>query len=234
VFQKITVFLLAALLPLALFACQTARPSPAQGGAGAGSPAPQPTREPVEYALYRDYLASDDWAWEWSPEGGMGDAYAKADAGRYELTGQKIFDFDGDGVLDLWFAAQGKKYPAAKVSGFCTAADGKVEALLRGYVCGGSLGGETVAARYDTERKEHVLLLAGGWGGFGGHGSSGTYYAMKNGTLTEIGNDWAVEYAEDTEGENSWHINGQEVSGQEFALWRGRYKDPTDKNYILA
>jgi hypothetical protein len=132
--------------------------------------------------IYENFLKSKEWR-----KVKQGEEPFEIDS--VEVESKKIFDFDSNGIPELWFiaktsgeASMGKE----EISGFCTITDNKVKILLSGYISGGTIGGDSVDIRFDKKTSEHVVGLTGYAGGFGGNMSWANYYSYKTGTLNQI------------------------------------------------
>ena len=199
-----------------------------------------------EYGLYLAYLESDEWAWMPDPFGERPYEMMNfiAYGSKFVISATRILDFDGDGVLDLWFRAQDTDYSESfggpTITGFCTIIDGKVVRLLHGYISGGSIGGNYVTSGYDQETSEHILVLRGFAGGFGGRASYAKCFSMENGELTELYEIWHTHYWADWEAEHGYGedeeifmVNGEEVSEEIFNKIASRFIDPISQYFVL-
>ena len=200
---------------------------------------------PFEYALYTAFLESDDWVWVNCPQ--SGEFININNAGHYEITGKKILDFDGDGVLDLWFMAESinrtndfisviVRNGTEVISGFATIVDGEVVLLIKGYVTGGSIGGTFVSSAYNQRTSKHVIKYQGHAGGFGGRANWARYYSMQNGELTQLYSIWHEYYwaTEQRQTEETFAVNGEDVSEEFFMQIARNFIAPVDEYYILS
>jgi len=150
----------------------------------------------------------------------------------WRITDKNIFDFDDDGVLDLWFrAVRGDEdfiSPrwSSSITGFATIKDGEVVLLLSAYTTGGSIGGDFVTFGYDQETFEYVLVRSGFAGGFGGNYNSAIIYSMQNGELTRLywfdhTHFWASHHG--GEEEHIFRVNGEDVCYEVYAQIANRF-----------
>jgi len=195
--------------------------------------------QPDVNKVYLTYMESNAWAWLPHPEESRQELLNYNEDGRYKVIAYRILDFDGDGLLDLWLWAiddesKGCSYTPS-ISGFYSIMDGKVERLLSGYFSGGSIGGDFITVKYNLETSEHVLVLYGVWGGFGGRAKTERYYSMQNGKLTELDSLWYVYYwaTESREEEEKYEVNYEPVSEEVYNQIAAKYTTPVDDQYIF-
>ena len=228
--KKIIYLLAAALFLIGLAACaaqpqetpMTAGTTPPRTASASPSTTVTTAVEIQDAGLYEAFLASKQWK---LMEDGAGDLVEWD----FELTAHKIFDFDGDGVDELWLEAS-EPGGFDKFSGFYAIEDAQVKELLSGYITGGSIGGDEVAMFYDTQTKQHLVSVVGYAGGFGGNASYGTYYEYKNGHLREV-LDLKLESL--FEREPVYEIDGEQVTEAEYNQALARMTEPTDKTFLL-
>jgi len=150
----------------------------------------------------------------------------------WRITDKSIFDFDGDGVLDLWFRAVWGEEDfisprwSSSITGFATIKNNEVVLLLSGYTTGGSIGGDFVAFGYDQETFEYVIILNGFAGGFGGNYSSTIIYSMQTGELARLywidyTYFWAAHHA--GEEEHIFRVSGEDVCYEVYAQIANRF-----------
>ena len=176
-----------------------------------------------EAELYEEFIASREWT---LMEDGAGDL----SEWEWELTARKIFDFDGDGVDELWIEAS-EPGGFDKFSGFYTVEDAKVKELLFGYITGGTIGGDEVAMCYDTQTQQHLVGLAGYTGGFGGGAHSTTCYEYKTGQLREV---LSMEELSMHGSETEYTVNGAQVTEDEYNQAHARLTKPTDETFLMG
>jgi hypothetical protein len=100
----------------------------------------------------------------------------------------KLFDVDGSGKPILYIYAKPfirSNFPQS-YSGFFSIGNNKVNELLTGYECGGSMGGNYVCLYKDNKTSKIVIGTFSHAGGFGGYAAGGTYYNYKNGKAYKI------------------------------------------------
>jgi len=217
------------------------------------APPPSPSPEPIsseDEDIYYEFMQSGEWKGDevWLDEGNL-------EGQGIEITAYKIFDFDGDGVKELWLEAYDNEFRRHAYSAFYKIEDGQVKRLLYGVLSGGSMGGDWVTVRYDTYTEKHLLSLIGSFGGFGGRSSTGKYYEYENGELNEAFSmltmyQTAKNYREeDLEGlyyvdedddrEPEWRtitiyeIDDERVTKEAFEQMRERLIEPIDDTFIL-
>ncbi|MCL2387693.1 MAG: TraB/GumN family protein [Defluviitaleaceae bacterium] len=181
--------------------------------------------------LYLAFLEAEDWLRVRCFQC-CGELVPIHNCGNWRITDKNIFDFDGDGVLDLWFRAVWGEEDfisprwSSSMTGFATIADGEVVLLSSGYTSGGSIGGDFVTFGYDQETSEYVLMLRGFMGGFGGNYNSANIYSMRNGELTRlyrIDNTFLGAAHNDGEDEHIFRVNGEEVSYEVYTRIANRF-----------
>ena len=186
-----------------------------------------------EYALYEAFLETDAWVYINCPQCcGLTNV---SNNGWFEITAKRILDFDGDGILDLWFRAEDTSGGREVITGFATIADGRVVLLLSGYISGGSIGGTFITSAYNQETSQHVIKLRGLIGGFGGRVHYAEFYSMENGELTLLYSIWH-EYHRPwghSEAEEIFKVNGEEVSEEVHNQIAGKFIDPVDDYFNL-
>jgi len=100
----------------------------------------------------------------------------------------KLYDMDGSGVPILYFDAE----PYVQLgflesySGFFAIDGDGVNALMTGYECGGSMGGNLASCYWDLDNSKIALGVSDHWGGFGGFLDGDTIYNYKNGAANEV------------------------------------------------
>jgi len=147
---------------------------------------PTLSHEEVNYELlYAEYMDSSQWQSDYVPL----DEY-ELDISDFTITDFKIFDLDGNGILELLIHAEisddiGPNGPERR-DFFCTIKDNQVIQLLSTYSSSGTIGGDEISFCYDTETQIHIVCKKGHAGGFGGIASWHNVYALSDGILTEI------------------------------------------------
>ena len=169
-------------------------------------------------SIYWDYIKSNEWR-SFSRE--IGPRVEELDR-----TQTIFYDFDGDGVLEMWFKASNGKssgWPET-LSLFCTIKNGRVEQLLKSGECGGELGGDYVTLTYSED--DNKLRIGNFYHarGFGGVSGSLTSYDYSNSTLKKYLEYSGTSY-NDQPSKNT--INGKSVSEEE-------YRDFTQKYHNLS
>ena len=194
-----------------------------------------------EVALYEKFIQSRQWA--------AGEADLPAD-----ITAYTIFDFDGDGIQELWLEAYDETGPQKSgISGFYSIKNAQVEQLLRGTLSGGSIGGEEIVICYDTVTEKHLIGLDGFYGGFDGSAHSSVYYEYKKGDLhqaisglmlsqakenysAEELEDEALYYVESNEFKNYitvYEVDDVRVRKDIYEETMVRLTEPLDEKYIM-
>ena len=178
--------------------------------------------------IYTEYMESAQWQDEYEPQ----DEY-ESDITDFKITTSKVFDFDDNGIPELWLHAEssnelGLGGPARRDI-FCTIEGSNVIQLLSGYKSGGSMGGSEIAVYYDTKTLTHVICKEGYAGGFGGSLWWTEVYDFSNGSITEVtqyeGIDQIARNYVDGELDNpGWYYpSDREIGGQ--ALFTVYYVD---------
>ena len=180
-------------------------------------------------SVYMNFVNSKEWA---KDDPYLSGNYYDTDL---EVTNYKIFDLDNDGVSELWIEA----YEYAQswsygISGFYALEAGEIVLLLSGNISGGSMGGDCIATRYDTQSSKHVVGKVGHVGGFGGIYEYQEYYNYSNGKITLIC-DFA--YEENGSGgdnvKNDYYVDGFSTTKDKYDKVAGRFKEVTDSRYSL-
>lgn len=107
---------------------------------------------------------------------------SQEDLRAYQKT-YKLYDWDHSGEPLLFFRAkpyERQSFPMS-YSGLFERQDDQLVALLSGYECGGSMGGDYVCFWYDRETSRVLPGTSGRWGGFGGYSSYTEIYDGKGG-----------------------------------------------------
>ena len=203
---------------------ETPLPTPTPQNAlpvGAVEPSSSPENSEDSEAILQEFMDSGLWLGAYTEIG-------------LEVTSFKIFDFDGDGISELWIEAyEDSKMWNFGISRFFTVIDGQVEMLLFGEMSGGSIGGDRVVSAYDTLNNCHVIGLMGYAGGFGGEGAYCKYYGYNSGKLNEIANFHMTVYWADSDEDDEYIVDGNPLSLQEYEEALLRFTEPVDKRYIL-
>jgi hypothetical protein len=195
-----------------------------------------------EYALYDEYLRDKIAEIErrdrgkvetWDDELGMPIDFVPEL--EIELMGKKVFDFDGDGIPELYYSirinehynGQALGYGDWIEGGFCTIIDGKVVELLPLY--SGENSGQGISVLYSKELSAHIIEY--GTGGYECH--KYTFFSMSNGELAMLGEFEAICDWEN----NTFTVNGIEVTEADYnrALedFLKNYTEPIDDYYIF-
>lgn len=100
----------------------------------------------------------------------------------------RLFDVDGSRKPILYFYA--KPLDSApfteSYSGLFSIKDNQVNELLKGFECGGSMGGDYICLFMDNDSSEIVLGTSNHAGGFGGYAYGSDFYDYKDGKENKI------------------------------------------------
>ena len=154
--------------------------------------------------------------------------------GNARITDRLIFDFDDDGVRDLWFRAvlDERAFESPRwsnsITGFATIKDDEVVLLLSGYTSGGSIGGDFITFGYDQKTSEYVIVVNRFTGGFGGTHNGGSIYSMQNGELTRLYSFdyiffWGNHLSGNEEDEHVFKVNGEDVCEEVYYALISRF-----------
>ena len=134
-----------------------------------------------EMELYKSYLSGGAWKQYCQSENEGGAVADNLTKMHYEL-----FDFDGDGSLEMWMKAYNPSpiTYAESVSIFCNLKDGAVNVLAHGSAADGSIGGTTLGFVLDKNNGQIQLEIYERVGGWGGIAMELTPYTYSGGTLT--------------------------------------------------
>ncbi len=168
-------------------------------------------------------------------------------------------DFNSDNIHELIISRKYTEYPG--VMGYdtfyliFTIKNGKVECIGESYYGGGSGGGNSVAVKYDTVEKKHILfgtefIRDGAWANdysetaysFDGKQLSGYFDTTARFRSNEI--EWYAEDIEKVKKESSFYyeedvglyyykINGNYATKEEYNAAKSRFTDPTDSKYQM-
>jgi hypothetical protein len=214
---------------------------------------PAPSAESNAQEIYYEFMRSKEWRNDdW-------DLYWFAPDTEHEITSYKIFDFDGNGVYDLWIEMEDDTgFRPAGISAFYTIEDGQVKRLLDGSLSGGTMGGDWITTAYDSQTGEHLIGVTGYMGGFGGRNNWSRYYRYINGELSrafsisemsqveinysddELADD-TLFYVEDDSPFGSsdgrfitvYRVNDVQVTREVYEQMKARINSPIDERYIL-
>ena len=152
---------------------------------------------------------------------------------RLEITAYKIFDFDGDGVSELWLEAfEDSVTWSWGMSGFYTVENGQVKNLIIGQQTGGSIGGDYIIMGYDNFTGRHVVVNTGFVGGFGGQLTYSSYYDYEFGRLTELISVENTFYIDEKE-PREFMVDGEIVLEDDYWAVEERFVEPIDPFYYL-
>lgn len=147
---------------------------------------------------------------------------------------KKFFDFDSDGVLDLYYKIQYEEKTmdlTCMKEGLCTISDGKVVELFAedegGY--SGYGGDAFISTAYSKDLSKHVICVAGR-AYEGANVLYHNYYSMENGKLAPLDKLLYYESPEDA----YVKLNGKKVDEETFFKAADKYAEPTDRNYIFT
>jgi|GEM_PF-5832318 len=226
--KKVIVILVAGLLLIRLAACVSKPKEPDS----TTNPTTVTTAAEITEAKkssdagpYEAFLKSGQWA---LLQDGAWDLLERD----FELTAYKVFDFDGDGVDELWLEAS-KSDGFDKHSGFYTIENAQIKELLSGYLSSGSSGGDYVAMYYDAQTQQHLAGLVGNTNGFDRFAIYGTYYEYKNGQLREVLDLTLTSGYEEIDSETVYTVNGKQTTEEEHNQAYARLTKPTDKKFLL-
>jgi hypothetical protein len=180
-------------------------------------------------SVYMNFVNSKEWA---KDDPYLSGNYYDTDL---EVTNYKIFDLDNNGVSELWIEtyeyAQRGSYG---ISGFYTLEAGEVVLLLSGNMSGGSMGGDWIATRYDTQSSKHVVGKVGHVGGFGGTYEYEEYYNYSNGKISLICDFAYEEYGSGGDNvETEYFVDGFSTTKDKYEKTAGRFTEVTDLRYSL-
>jgi hypothetical protein len=194
-------------------------------------------RTPVN-TLYTAYMESTDWAWQTHPYETSRGPLNSDEVSRFKVTASKIYDFDDDGVLDLWFKAEDSAddYSQRSVMTFyCTIADGRVKQLLNGF-SGRGRGGHHVTIMQHQELPMFVVAHIDTMGSrnLAGEIITISYYSIKNGELSTLetarySDNWMLR---SSGSESKYGVNGQPVSQEEYYKVVDKYIKPICHTYF--
>lgn len=106
----------------------------------------------------------------------------------------KLYRIGESGELILYFYSKpyiSEGFPRSD-SGFFAVRNGRVEQLIAGYECGGSLRGDRICLWYDEAKPRLGIGLMGDWGGFGGYAGGSYLYELKGGGAELSGSYYSV------------------------------------------
>ena len=213
----------------------------------ANLPAPIKTETPVKTetldseAVLIEYMDSGQWLVdllgpdiedEWGLFAGE-----EPETCELEITNFKIFDFDGDGINELWLEAYEDSVTWSwGMSGFYAVVDGEVKNLIIGQQTGGSLGGDYVVMGYDIANKRHIIMKSG-FVSFvdepRGQITYSSYYDYFNGELRFIA---ALEntFYVDEKIPREYFVDVMPVSEEEYFDMEARFREPIDPLYYMV
>ena len=151
-----------------------------------------------------------------------------------KTTEKKFFDFDGDGVLDLYYTIQYEQKPMGDTwtqEGLCAISSGKVVELFEegegGY--SGYGGNAFISTAYSKDLSEHVICVVGREYE-GADVLYHTYYSMENGELKPLDKLLYFKSPED----EYVKVNGKKVDEKTFFKAADKYAAPTNPDYIFT
>lgn len=168
----------------------------------------------VDYeAIYNEYMNSGAW----NP--GVG----------YVIEESEIIDINNDGVPELLLYTKNSE-SWERVSQFCSIKNGRVEALLEGYDCGGTAGGDEVIVMYDTKTSKYVVGTTGIINGYNRCTSWNELYNYSKGELIRVTKySWDLEYFDpdyhfgDDPGITVYKIDDKQVTQEEYEAVFSRF-----------
>jgi len=220
---------------------------------------PMPTTETLTQEkyekIYLQYMESAQWKNDYEPQ----DEFEPADMTDYTITAYRIFDLDGNGIPELWFCAEapdtfaGPRGPERR-DFFCAIEDSLVKQLLSGYISGGTMGGDEITVKYDTEKQNHVICKTGYAGGFGGVMSWLEIYdfsglsivkTMQYSQISQTASNYSdgeldkpdlyYPFTDITWGNEAaytvYRINGGQVSKEAYEQLSDRFINPVDESF---
>jgi len=207
---------------------KTPSDAPANSGGNVGESSEKLLQEYMDSGRWLKDLFSPDIEDEW-------DLFADGDYENcgLEITAYKIFDFDGDGVSELWLEAYEDSVAWSwGMSGFYTVESSQVKNLIIGRQTGGSIGGDYIVMGYDNSAGCHIVVKTGFVGGFGGQITYSAYYDYKAGQLTEIANTENAFFI-DEKIPREFMVNGKIVPEDDYWALEERFSEPIAPFYYL-
>lgn len=138
----------------------------------------------------------------------------------------KLYGMGDENVPVLYFYAEPWKqssFPESD-SGIFTVRNGQVEQLAEACEGGSSGRGDWACFWYDTEEKAWKPGTSGVWGGWNGYMDGGAVYRLQDGqVIQELSFKRIVERYSENE-VVSYHIDTEDVSGEDYAAVTGRYR----------
>jgi len=101
----------------------------------------------------------------------------------------KLYDIDGSGKPVLYFYATSLKRQGPGIlsySGLYSVKDNRLNTIVTGYECGGTLGGNSVSFFKDADTSEMMIGTSNHYGGFGGFAGGCDVYSYQNGKANKI------------------------------------------------
>lgn len=151
-----------------------------------------------------------------------------------KATEKKVFDFDDDGVLDLYYKIQYEDKMICSTGtqeGLCTISDNKVVELFAEGEGGQIDYGENsyISTAYSKDLSKHVICVIG-FRYEGAFELFHNYYSMENGKLKPL--DKLLCFA--TYENNYLEVNGKKVDETTFFKAADKYTAPTNSDYIFT
>jgi len=185
--------------------------------------------QPECFALYKDFLESREWCWMEDDEG-----YGFRET-NFNITEYKIFDFDGDGVPELWlWAYYSSDFFFQSIYGFYTILNGSVVQLLHTSKPYPS-SGFWISTKYNKESGNYVIEKEGKTYDYNieDYIYETTFYNMANGKL-EVTEIFGGELLGFTFNEKATYILNQKIVSYEAFKQAGeKYEWPMDEYFVL-
>ena len=168
--------------------------------------------------VYQSYLDSGKWK-----NNNIDRDTPHSSVGINDIKKQIYFDFDGDGILEMWMkiSAEHSAWPDT-LSVFCTIKNGEVVELIKAEEGGGEIGGDYVTLVYSKKDDQFYIGNFGHSRGFGGVYGALTTYTMIDGILEKVAEYSAMSLNQGM-GESKYTINGQVVTAEEESAFASNY-----------
>ncbi len=166
--------------------------------------------------LYNEYISTGDFS-----------KHKHYDGGGVPVVKSVIFDYDGDGMPELWVSSScdvgGPRNET--FSEFCTIENGKVKRLLNCAESGGTIGGDYVGIEYSKSDDRLLISTAAYSGGWGGTSNSMVMYSLSGGTLKQEASTASTIYNShnNPEEQDVYNVDDEDVTKEKYESARDNY-----------
>ncbi|MBQ3969379.1 MAG: hypothetical protein II685_02695, partial [Clostridia bacterium] len=176
--------------------------------------------------IYLEFMNNDEWKTYEDV------VYPNIDIEKCSIAHYKIFDYDNEGIPELWIFAKDGASSVNEItaSAIYTICDGEVDTLLTGSTCGGTMGGNTISFVKDKADGRYYISDTSVVGGFGGTETERVIYNYIDGELSVKSDQYMLAWQNTELGTNEYKIDSKNVTINDFSAAYNAYAEVAPQN----